>query len=106
LRIKDKLWQKKNSLSHQGHFVSEETKKKLSASKIGNTNSKGKRASPETREKMRLAKLGKKRPEHSEKMSGANNPNFGQKLSTETKMKISESRKQYYMNMNMNKEKI
>ena len=98
---------KKMSDSQQNKIVSLETRKKLSASKIGNTNRRGKIASSETREKMRLAKLGKRRPTHSEKMSGKNHPNFGKKLSTETKIKISESRKQHYMNNtvnNMNKE--
>jgi len=51
-----------NIEAHQGKKASNETKEKMSKSRVGK--STGKR-SPETREKMRLAHLGKKRKPHS-----------------------------------------
>lgn len=63
--------------ARKGYRPSEETKKRISKSLIGNKRSLGCHPSEETRKKL------------SEKLSGENNPRFGVKLSEETKKKIS-----------------
>ena len=78
----------KMSEAHKGHFVSEETKKKLSQS------NKGKHCySEETKKKMSLAKLDKKREpfseEHKRKLSLGNKGKHYFKHSEEAKKKIS-----------------
>ena len=47
----------------------------------------------ETRKKMSLSRKGIKRPDHSKRMSGKNNPMYGKKLSEEAKRRIGDKNK-------------
>jgi len=49
--------------------------------------------SKETRKKMSLSHKGKKRPNHSKRMSGKNNPMYGKNLSEEHKRKIGDTKR-------------
>lgn len=78
---------KKISEAHKGKQLSEEHKKKLSETR------KGKHHTEESKRKIseNHAFKGKKRPEHSEKMSGKNNYWYGKTLPDETRKKLSEN---------------
>ena len=74
----------------EGGSPSLETRKKMSQSRIGNTNKTGKKESPETREKKRQMRLGKKHsPETIEKIRESNK---GLKRKPETRKKASKAR--------------
>jgi len=78
--IKYELWLQRNRAAQTGKKVSDETRKKMSESQLGNKNSLGNVASEETRKKMSIVHLGNKN-------------NLGNKASEETKKKMSESHK-------------
>lgn len=82
-------------------MISEETRAKLSAAQMGNTNRNGKKASVETR--LRMKRAHRDRPPASEgtraKMSAAHRGhqrNLGRKASEETRRKMSEAKKAYW----------
>ena len=76
-----------------GKHHTEESRKKMSLSRMGNTNSKGKKKSPETCRKISESKKGKKYPNCRRDVSGEKNPNFGKPRPLEVRLKISEARK-------------
>jgi hypothetical protein len=79
---------RKISEARTGQKSSEETKRKISIANSGiNNPNYGKHHSDEIREKISIANsgenhplFGKKRPEHSEKMKGLGNPNYGKPM--------------------------
>ena len=76
-----------------GLVHSEETKQKLSDSKIGRKNPMfGKTHSDEYKDKLRV------------NFTGENNPNFGKHLSEETRKKISVSKKAFYIQKKFNEQ--
>jgi group I intron endonuclease len=98
----------KSSISNKGQKRSEETKKNISKNHADFSGKNhpmfGKHWTEEIKEKMSEAKkgekhpfYGKKRPEHSERMSGEKNPMFGKKHTEETKVKMSEKRKKIFL---------
>jgi hypothetical protein len=86
-----------------GTVITEETRKKLSISRIGNKSRTGQKLSEETKLKMSLARKGKKLPkfseEHKKKLSLAK---IGKKQTIETINKRIESRIRFYQNKNKN----
>ena len=78
----------------KGFKHSEETRRKMSGSAMGNKNAFGITPSEETREKIRQSKLGKSRPDMiGHKWVVGNTWSRGKVLSSETKQKISEAKK-------------
>ena len=82
-----------------GIVITEETRRKLSISRMGNKSRTGQKLSEETKLKMSLARKGVKRPklteEHKKKLSLAK---IGKKQSIETIEKRNESRRLFYIN--------
>lgn len=83
-------WLKRNKESHTGKKLSPETRAKMSASRMGNTNSNGHVASEETRQKMSAAKKNvPKSEQHKQRIAKAHE---GKHHTDETKSRIREKR--------------
>jgi hypothetical protein len=86
------------TLHKKGKALSDETRKKMSASKKGNNNFYGKHHSDESKHKMSEAAKGKHhsvgtRKKMSASKKGKNNPLYGKHHSDETRKKMSEAAK-------------
>lgn len=80
-----------------GYKLTEETRRKMSKSQMGNKNWLNRITTEETRRKISEGNKGKKRTEEHKKgmsliFSGVNNPNYGKKYSEERRKQISDSK--------------
>jgi 5-methylcytosine-specific restriction endonuclease McrA len=72
------------ALFTKGHIVSEEVRKKISNSQMGNSYHLGKKHSKESKQRMSETRTGR--------YTGENSPSFGKKHSEESKRKMSEAK--------------